>query len=397
MLPTARVHSPISAQAASTGSDRRNAAVWTITFPLTGVGSTFLGSLLPRLSSAWSLSDGQSGLLLASVFLGSFLGTLLISTNLQRTLRTGAWFSFAGFICFSANLAISRGFIAASIALFLAGLGMGQLMSSINLIVGQADPIARPGALSKLAALWCLGAIASPLFTSVLFSAFPTSTRLALLGILFLIPTLSAPIPTAQAVVTSSGAPTSSRSAPVGIVFALFFFLYGGIEASITGWLPFFAIRVGTMGLGTGQWIVSLLWIGLAAGRLICRPLIQRFGEPRLLEVALLSSATVFAILLAPHSQTAFTTGCILTGCLLGPVFPLTLSIMISYKLSNRVMGTVLASCALGSATLPPILGFLSGLSHSLQLAMFLPPVGLIVLLLSVRTAKISTARLSIT
>jgi fucose permease len=344
--------------------------------------------LLPRLSSAWALRDGQSGLLLASLFLGSFLGTLLISANLQKTLHAGAWFSFAGFICFSASLASGHGFAASSAALFLAGLGMGQLMSSINLIVGQANRIARPSALSKLAALWCVGAIASPLFTSVIFTASSTSIRLALLGVLFLIPTLSAPIPTAQTVDTSSSAPTP-QALGAGIVFALIFFFYGGIEASITGWLPLFAIRMGTMGLGAGQWIVSLLWIGLAGGRLMCRPLIQPFGELRLLKVALLSSATVLAILILLHSKASFTAGCVLTGCLLGPVFPITLSIMIGYKLSNRVMGAALASCALGSAILPSILGLLSGLWHSLQLAMLLPVAGLLTLLLSVQATKL--------
>jgi len=343
--------------------------------------------------SIWTLRDSQSGLLLASLFLGSFLGTLLISVNLQRTLRAGAWCSFAGFICFSASLSSLHGFVPGVAALFLAGLGMGQLMSSINLIVGRANPATRPGALSNLAALWCIGAIASPLFTSVLFSAFPMSARIALLGVLFLGPTLSGPVPPPQAATPDTDAPRASRTVRLGIIFALFFFLYGGIEASITGWMPLFAIRMGTTGLGTGQWIVSLLWMGLAAGRLISRPLIPRLGEPRLLQIALLSSAAAFAVLLLPHSAMAFTAGCILTGCLLGPVFPLTLSMMIGHALSNRVMGMILASCALGSAILPSMLGLLSSLSHSLQLAMLLPLAGLVVLLLSTKIFQSPTAR----
>jgi FHS family glucose/mannose:H+ symporter-like MFS transporter len=285
-----------------------------------------------------------------------------------------------------------RGFCTGLACLFLAGLGMGQLMSSINLTVGRAHSAARAGALSNLAALWCVGAIASPLVTSVLFAAFPSPFRTSLMAVLFLLPLMEANIPASSSMSSAVEAPAAvrkpRRAARMGVLFMLFFFLYGGIEASITGWLPLYAIRAGAADLVAGQWTISLLWLGLAAGRLMTKFIVPRIGELRLLQLVLLLSALAFADLLVFHSGWAFTSGCVAAGFVLGPVFPLALSMTIGQALSNRAMGVVLASCALGSSLLPSALGLLSGLSHSLQRAMLLPLSGLLVLMFMVELAK---------
>lgn len=49
----------------------------------TGVGSTMLGAFLPGLLVHWQIHDHQGGMLVASLFLGSFAGTLSISEHLD--------------------------------------------------------------------------------------------------------------------------------------------------------------------------------------------------------------------------------------------------------------------------------------------------------------------------
>lgn len=357
--------------------DQTHPVIWNLTFVLTGIGSTFLGSFLPRLTIHWHLQDRQAGMLVAALFLGSFTGTMLLAKNLRRSLHAGAWSAFLGFLLFAACVSTPHGFVAGAFVLFLAGLGMGQLMSSINLIVGQSKTSSRSGALSNLAAFWCLGAILSPLFTSVLFAAIPLPPRISFLAAVFLLSASVKHIPPTRVTPLT---PTAFKSAilnarvpRIAILFAFFFFLYGGVEASITGWLPSYSIRAGATGLLTGQWIVSLLWIGLAGGRLATAGLVARLGERRLLQVALLFSAIAFSSLLFFRSPGSFIASLIITGAFLGPIFPLALSVMIGHSLSNRVAGAVLACCALGSAALPSALGFLSSFAHSLQTAMMLP------------------------
>jgi MFS transporter, FHS family, glucose/mannose:H+ symporter len=383
-MPSPATNQPVAADLGQT-----HPVVWNLTFVLTGVGSTFLGSFLPRLAILWHLRDRQAGMLVAALFLGSFAGTMLLTRNLRSSLHTGAWLSFLGFLLFAACISNPRGFDSGAFVLFLAGLGMGQLMTSINLIVGQSKTSSRCGALSNLSAFWCIGAILSPLFISisVIFSAIPIPIRICFLAAVFLLPASVKRIPptriTPPGPATLKSAILDARVPRIAVRFALFFFLYGGVEASITGWLPSYSIRAGATGLLTGQWIVSLLWIGLAGGRLGNATFVARLGERRLLQVALLFSAIAFSSLLLFRSPGSFIASLIITGAFLGPIFPLALSIMIGHALSNRVAGAVLACCALGSAALPSALGFLSSFTHSLQTAMALPLACLALLFIS--------------
>jgi MFS transporter, FHS family, glucose/mannose:H+ symporter len=258
---------------------------------------------------------------------------------------------------------------------------MGQLMSSINLIVGRSSAESRSGALSHLSAVWCIGAILSPLFTSLAFTAFPFPYRLALLGTLFLLPAWIQGVLQMSASALPESAPPHVQLVRGAVPFTLFFFLYGGVEASITGWLPLYAIRSGSEGFLTAQWVVSLLWIGLAGGRLLTGGIVSRMAELRLLRIAIVCGAISFVSLIFFHAGGFFLARCVITGVFLGPVFPLTLSLMIGRSLSTRTIGIALASCALGSAALPSLLGFLSSLSRSLQAAMLLPLIGLVILL----------------
>jgi fucose permease len=68
-------------------------------------------------------------------------------------------------------------------------------------------------------------------------------------------------------------------------------------------------------------------------------------------------------------------------GICISPLFPLLLSITLSYGYPTRVMGGILAACALGSAVFPVLLGVLSSM-FSLRAGMLLPVLGLILLLL---------------
>src|SRR5579859_3857293 len=66
-----------------------NSFLWRWTMAFTGVGSTMLGPLLPHLLPFWRIHDHEGGMLVASLFLGSFSGTLAMSERLERCLRRG--------------------------------------------------------------------------------------------------------------------------------------------------------------------------------------------------------------------------------------------------------------------------------------------------------------------
>ena len=159
-----------------------------------------LGPFLPHLLVQWLLRDHQVGMLVASLFLGSLSGTLLLSDRLESSLRRGALAAAAGCGLFAWCIHLDHGFATGLLALLLLGFGMGQLMSSINLLVGAMPADVRTRGLANLGAAWCVGAIVSPIVSTVMFPQISPALRLGMLATLFLLPLIATPDGLASAV-----------------------------------------------------------------------------------------------------------------------------------------------------------------------------------------------------
>lgn len=351
----------------------------------TGIGSTMLGPFLPRLSSLWRLHDHQAGMLVSCLFLGSFSGTIFLSRRLERSLQRGAWTACLGCLLFAWSAQRDSGFVCGGLALIILGFGMGQLMSSLNLLVGAAPERERYAELANLGAAWCIGAVLSPCLTTVVFIWVSSSLRLGLFAPLYLLPLLGASGSlSAQPHVTKrEGVERGMGELERKLAFLcmVIFLLYGGIEASVGGWLPLFATRYCRDSLAVAQWIVSLFWLGLIVGRVLTAKFVSYEREPSVLRTAISSSAFCLLWFYLFPSSLGLSIGSYVLGMCLSPIFPLLLSATIACGFTTRVMGLVLAACALGAAVLPLLLGILSSLS-SLRTGMLLPLLGLFLLLL---------------
>jgi MFS transporter, FHS family, glucose/mannose:H+ symporter len=344
-----------------------------MTMAFTGIGSTMLGPFLPRLLVLWRLQDRQAGMLVASLFLGSFSGTLAMSDSLDRCLRRGSCTATLGCFGFAWATHSDHGFVPSLAALPVFGFGMGQLMSSLNLLVGAAPAATRARELAGLSAAWCVGAVVSPCLSTVLLRDVSPSFRLALFSPLFLLPLIA--LPTDQAEPSQfrlQGLVPFSNDA---LICTLLFLIYGGIEASISAWMPAFTTRYSGGSLIAAQWILSLFWCGLIVGRTLIAALVTPHTEALLPRAAiLLSVACLVWLLLAPSFAQA-AVGSTIMGICIAPLFPFLLSTTLSRGYSNRTMGIMLACCALGSALFPFLLGVLSNL-FSLRVGMLVLIVG---------------------
>lgn len=233
----------------------------------TGVGSTMLGAFLPGLLVHWQIHDHQGGMLVASLFLGSFAGTLSISEHLDRCLRRGSFAATLGCIGFAWATHLAHGFVPCLFALLIMGFGMGQLMSSLNLLVGAAPAATRAHQLANLSAAWCVGAMLSPCLSTVLLKSVSAPLRLGLFAPMFLLPVWALP--------DNQFAPSHPSRIDWAALFSdgvvlgpIVFLIYGGIEASLSAWMPAFATRYSGGPLAATQWILSLFWFGLILGRI---------------------------------------------------------------------------------------------------------------------------------
>ena len=361
-----------------------DSGLWRVTSVFTGAGCTFLGPVLPALNANWHLHDRQAGLLVSCLFFGSFSGTLLLSSKLRRTLLVGSWAACLGLLLFAGCLARDPGVAATAASLALMGFGLGQLMSSINLLTGSAEGSKRAAALAGIAAAFCVGAILSPVLTTVLIRSVPMAVRLALFAPLFLLPAFwsrGRELPglrKAAAEVVPLGRGLRTWHPAWSCIAA--FLAYGGVEACIGNWMPLFATRYQLGVLGRAQWIASLFWLGLSSGRIIMTKFLRVSREEEALRVSIVASAACLGWLVVAPSPVVLLATCVLVGICLGPVFPLLLSASIGYGLSERTLGLALAACGLGAAVFPSLLG-LAAANWSLRAGMMVPIAGLCMLL----------------
>jgi len=337
-----------------------------------------MGPYLPSISVTWQLEDRQAGLLLSCLFFGSFAGNLLLGNHLTHTLRIGAYGTSIGLLLFAMMATRPTGFVCGAVGLAIMGFGLGQLMG--------ASPIGeRSRHLANIGVAWCLGAVLSPALTTVLIPYLSPLARLGLFAPAYLLPVVflsDSGIPECLAEsVRSFESRVMAGRWRLALSWVFVFLIYGGIEASIGGWVSLFALRYHLEEIGKAQWIMSLFWTGLIAGRLITARLVTPARETGIVRLAMISSVCSLSWLVVARSSFGLSIGVAITGACLAPLFPLLLSTTIECGFSSRLMGGVLAASGLGAALFPSLLGAVSSTS-SLRTGMLVPLLALFSLIL---------------
>ncbi len=360
---------------------------------LSGFGTVFLGPVLPVLAAGAHTNDSGSGLFFTAQFIGSFLGGVTTSAHLWRSLLRGCAAAAVGFLL----LALCIGHQAAlpwyAVALLPLGFGVGQALTSVNLLTARRFRKQQGAALSLVNFSWSLGAVLTPSVLGYLLKH--SALQHILLGAcgLFCAALVGTAWNSRQPAQQDSIVPATdhgSNRLPLAtfLFFASLLFTYGGVETSLGGWTATFGQRYGSSGSSmtgstAGAFSTTALWLGLTIGRALVPALLPRIRERTLLQTAVVA-ATLAALALSRSSggfEMVLT--CALLGLALAPWFPLVLTGMIAAGLSARQVGTVIAVSGIGAAILPLLEGSLSRSTGSLRLALSVPITGLFWLLLS--------------
>lgn len=344
---------------------------------LAGLGTALLGPILPVLASEWHMNDSQSGVLMLTKFCGAFLGGVNVSRNLRRSLLVGLAAGAAGFGYF----AIAPDMALGASALFIAGFGIGQIITATNILAGRRFTVHRGSALSLLNFSFSLGAMLSALLAAWLLPLFALRHLLEwfagafVIGICGLLlelrgaraeeAALAEPAPVAN---TRHGLRTRMYLYFVGLLV-----LYGGLETCLSGWLTTFALRYGNKTLAVSEYTTLLLWMALTIGRAAASAVMLRVGEKTVQRWGLLLTALFTTGLAFSHSAIAIAAFAVLLGLSLAPFFPSTWALLMAEGPSARQAGIVLAVSGLGAAALPWLMGIISTGAGSLQLALALP------------------------
>jgi MFS transporter, FHS family, glucose/mannose:H+ symporter len=363
---------------------------------LAGLGTALLGPILPVLARQWGMLDSQSGLLMMAKFCGAFLGGVTVSGRLRRSLLVGLAAGALGF----GSFAIAPSMRVGCVCLFVGGYGLGQIITSVNILAGRRFTAHRGSALAMLNFSFSLGAMLSALLAAWLLPRFALPNLLEGFAGLFAAGAIAL---VAQMrgeganeeefeAVGLEAAPQAGLSGRVYLYFAGLLVLYGGLETCLSGWLTTFALRYGDKTLAVSEYTTLLLWMSLTIGRVGASAVMLRVGEKTVQRWGLGLAAVFTAALAMAHSAITIAGFAVLLGLSLAPFFPATWALLMAERPTARQAGIVLAVSGLGAAALPWMMGVVSTRAGSLQVALALPfaaALGLLAMSLFVPMASV--------
>ena len=352
---------------------------------LSGFGTVFLGPALPALAGSAHASDSASGLFFTAQFIGAFFGGVTTTRRLWRSLIRGSAAATLGFLLLGLCVRRQAPAMWDAAALLPLGFGVGQMLTSLNLLASRRFAAHRGAALSLVNFSWSLGAVLAPFVLGTLLLAFPLSTLLLSVSLLFALALLTAlgnsrgsAAGDEARVEAAAGKNLTVRSFAY---FAFLLLLYGGVETSLSGWITTFGTRYGSGALQMSALGATALWIGITAGRALSSLVLRQVRERTLLIGTLACAAALTAGLSQAHGSAAIIGLSALLGLALAPWFPLVLSAMLGEGAAAAQVGSIIAVSGLGAAALPLLVGEVSRASGSLRIALMVPLCGLIALL----------------
>jgi fucose permease len=250
---------------------------------LAGLGTALLGPILPLLARQWGMLDSQSGLLMMAKFCGAFLGGVSVSGRLRRSLLVGLMAGAVGFGGFAISPSMSVG----CVCLFVGGFGLGQIITSVNILAGRRFTAHRGSALSMLNFSFSLGAMLSALLAAWLLPRFALRGLLEGFAMLFAVGVAALIVQMrgdggGEEEFDTGSAEAEPRIGLNGrayLYFAALLVLYGGLETCLSGWLTTFALRYGDKTLVVSEYTTLLLWMSLTVGRVGASAVMLRVGE----------------------------------------------------------------------------------------------------------------------
>jgi MFS transporter, FHS family, glucose/mannose:H+ symporter len=341
---------------------------------LAGLGTALLGPILPLLARQWAMVDAQSGLLMTAKFCGAFLGGVTVSRRLRRSLLVGLCAGAGGFGGFALAPSMATG----CVGLFVGGFGLGQMITSVNILAGRRFTEHRGSALALLNFSFSLGAMLSALLAAWLLPRFALRGVLEGFGWLFVVGvgaliwqmSRSGEASEDSVAEVEAGVGLSGR---VYLYFAGLLILYGGLETCLSGWLTTFALRYGDKTLAVSEYTTLLLWMALTFGRVGASALMLRVGERTVQRWGLVLASVFVCGLAAANTALEIAAFPVLLGLSLAPFFPATFALLMAERPTARQAGVVLAVSGLGAAALPWMMGVVSTRTGSLQVALGLP------------------------
>lgn len=321
---------------------------------------------LPAMRSRLQVSLAEQGTLFLLLYLGIFLGSLLVGPLIDH-LGNKANLLAASLIVAAAMVifAGAHSFLAAGLAAILLGIGGGGLNTCTNVLVSDLYVERRGAMLNLLGIFFGVGAISIPLMAASIGGRFTIPQLFLFCAVLaaacaFWYALIS--FPSAKAKHAFSWTELLAVAKYQGVLLLGFIlFCESGNEACIAGWTSTY---VGVIGYSPrlATLILATYWAALMASRMLAAKLLRGIGKSRLVLAVALLSLGGCAVLLSARAPFLLFMGTALIGLSYGPVFPTTLAIAGDRysEHAGTVFGLLFSIALIGGMIFPWVVGQLS-------------------------------------
>ena len=363
-----------------------------LSFVLNGIIITFIGPLLTVFRVKWGLDDSRAGLFSTVQFSFSLAGVLMSSAltaakGFKTPITLGLAMLGIGFALLNAAT-----FPLALAASAIYGLGYGLSVPGTNLWVGESYGERRASALNIMNLAWGVGAITSAPIAKITIQ---TSTVTLLL---YFTGALSVALCIVLLRMRFGEAPHQENSGPmeetsgsagtgVAILLGVLFFVYVGTEVSTSFWSSLHSQRAAIWASNNFTFSQMFFYAGLLGGRAAGAAILLRLKEMTVAVGGILLAAAGELLFLSAHSPITLFTGAFFAGLGLASLYPIYIAWLTKWfgVQARKVGGVMFALAAVGSATMPGIVGVVSRHYNSnLRIGLLVPVAGCAVMLATV-------------
>lgn len=333
-----------------------------------------LGSILPYLIQEASLSYTVAGTLLSMFAIGNFLASFVYPA-LSRVIGRKSSIMIAAVLV--PLILISITFVPPVwilVILFgLLGICRG-FYSIINNAYINENSDGSAFSLNILHMTFSIGAFASPLFTSVFFSAgftwraiiYAIAAGTAISAVLVTRLHLPSQIQSKKAEESPAASEKTDAARkrpkfyrmPVFWISGLILFFYLGLENCVNGWFVTYFRSTGIMSASYANSLVSFTWLSVLVGRLFTALISSRVRKQKIIMNDCLATAAFFILLVSTRNLAVITVSIIALGFFFAGIYATTIANAHS-AISGSDLGTsmLLAIAGLGGIVAPQIVG----------------------------------------
>lgn len=357
----------------------------------TGFSHVLIGSILTALLRHYGGEYSQGGGLVFAQFFGFMIGVSTVGPSVQRLGRRNVLVAAMAVLFAAQMYAVTLpAWEALTALLFLMGIAFGSIESSVGALILLAFREKQAAAMGKLELYFGLGALLMPFFAGIFLYLGIWRYAFLPLGLLALLlacawrfsdfgpdsePYLGRkrenagePKEAGIAAAESAGPhkPTGAREAPASssrksilAVFALFFFLYVGIEVCLIEFAPsWMKDRYGTAP-SASVWVVTVFWLTMSIGRVFIGALSERFSYFGYLGACAAGTvAGTVSLAVAPDAWMAYVSMAFL-GFAMAAIFAVALIYAndLSPGREQSTASVLISTAGVGGAVLPLLLG----------------------------------------